>query len=202
MKAAKDDSEKGWFYEWLKSNYMEHLRKHEKNKRAYFENAKRRNLFASVVCGANKIWMTIAAIVTGGFGGTFLSTKTIENLKKNGILDSIPKSVLIVGCGIAGAVILCTVLLLAFVVIRNGYEERKSDLQQNRETWLRHARAIQEYQSEMLGYIFEVGEYENITEEIQRDQVLMTRVKAVWSKNYEKFEQNMVGKNEKDEKVN
>ena len=76
------------------------------------------------------------------------------------------------------------------MLISAEYIKRVNGLEQKRETWLRHEKAIWEYQYEMINYIMDSREYRCVPLK-DKEKMCIDRVVDVWRRNGELFQENM-----------
>lgn len=181
------------FYLWLEANYMEHLIAHQKHKKGHFVSALSRIRKEARLQGVQKVLSCL-----GKMGATFVGIFSIANLNEvivclKGFIqaETISLEVKIFG-GIIIVVFFASFLWSVFsLFMKTEYGRRKSEVTNNKETWLRHHEVIVGYQNEMLDYIWGIGCYTACLLDENRDRRLMSNMKDVWNKNAKKFQENM-----------
>ena len=187
----QDDKYK--FYVWLESNYMEHLIAHQKHKKGHFSSSLSYLKKEARLGMMNKV---VGAFIK--FAIFVLSVYSIAEFEyiKNQILTSIKFSEWSKGAKIGSIAFVLIISLFGIVYFvglfsKTEYGRQKKRLVASKETWLRHQEAVIGYQKEMLDYIWEIGDYDYMILNANRDRLLMQNIKAVWIENSEKFQRNM-----------
>ncbi len=178
------------FVQWLKANYGEHLYKHKKNKSGHFENSRKLEWYESLLHGANRIvaviveYLVLASVSVVGIQTLWEIIKSIgiQNYGQKEMLNRVLILLLVL--------VIIAIIFGLKMLISAEYIKRVNGLEQKRETWLRHEKAIWEYQYEMINYIMDSREYRCVPLK-DKEKMCIDRVVDVWRRNGELFQENM-----------
>lgn len=186
------DVEKQEFLTWMEQNYLDHLQKHMRNRDLYFKETGKLNKQEAILGGTNKVAIALGGVLTLILGYAFSANADgfWELVKQSGFLSVIPVGVQQILLGIGIAILLFGLLFVVGNVIRAEYNRKMGDTRQRKETWLRHQKAIWEYQAEMLGFVWKVGAYGQDDLDMP-EKLFMDRMLTVWGKNCDQFQKNM-----------
>lgn len=182
--------EKVTFYLWMASDYMEHLEKYIGSKNAYFRNESRRNRYESVFAGSKKMVHIV------GYMATFLIGTNANNIL------ALIRANLVLNDTYGWASMIITLVLFLVITgliiwgfkmfVYTDYSKRDELLRKQRDTWIRHVGAIGFYQKEMMGFLWNLDEYQKCGTEDLKEKLFMSRITAAWMKDNKKFQSNML----------
>lgn len=192
----RQTSKKIKFYLWLKTDYLEHFEQYISNRDSYFESEKKRNKYAS----KSKLLLAIKGSLI--MAVPFVARWVIDRLKNisEGTNNKISEWIITIITAkpmiIKAASIIVVIAALSLIIwalnafFQEEYMKRDNALRQKKETWVRHVEAIGNYQQEMIGYIWNLGEYA-MRELEDKDQFFMEQIEKVWMLDNKKFVSNM-----------
>lgn len=191
-----ETEEKSRFYLWMEADYYEHFKQYIHNKNAYFKRSSTQNKYESRLVGGAKI------VAFGGYIVTFLAgikvDKLIEFKDYVSTLQAVYKWPIIV----VMVILACFLLLLLWyglnTIIKAEYVKKDNLLRQQKETWIRHVEVIADYQKEMFGFLWNLGEYQNCSVQEEKERLFMENILEAWMKDNKKFQSNMKKENLKD----
>ncbi len=189
--------EKKWFYDWLKSNYEEHLSECTKNKNSYFDNYDKQNIFEAVSSVIKFLGIILGYVISYILGSQIISLDVIfQNIN----LSQTEIKIVKIAVFILGIFFILSLAVLVYIVFYSSYIKKENKLKQEKETWIRHSEAIEAYQKEMIGYIFDLDEYGKCRLQSESEKLLMTNIRTAWVQDMNRFQANM--SREKAEKKN
>lgn len=191
-------SESELFLQWLEINYEGHLYKHKINKKGHFENSRRWEWYESLLHGTNRIVVVVVEsliLISSSAVGIQIVWDLIKKIGSENCSrpDIVNKSI--------SLLFVIAIIIVAFglkILISSEYIKRIDNLEQKRETWLRHEKAIHEYQYEMINYVMDSREYREVPQR-DKEKICVDRIMDVWKRNQEQFQKNMLRHVEKDE---
>ena len=180
------------FYSWFENNYNEHLVKHEKNKKDYWKNQKILSRCKAII-EEKKNHKIIFSVKTGCFSGAssmvanFFGSKVLKGWAKS--LDI--ENIIIFGICWIVVTILIYVIITAILGWIQRYYENTNMREQPKETWIRHTKALGDYQKILLEYLCDIEPFGHLYSEEDKEKLLERRIIKAWEENLQLFQRNM-----------
>lgn len=182
------------FYLWLEADYFEHFQQFVKHKNSYFESSDIQN--RNEACLSFFKWMAIVV----GYIITFLAGVNWYDVSQFVATSTFLQRHKALKLGSALLLIVIFIIALFYIVkafLNTEYLKRDSILRQKKETWLRHVESISNYQKEMLGFLWNLEEYQTCPSIEEKKKLLMNNIVKVWMKDNNKFQSNMAPESKK-----
>lgn len=182
------------FYQWLEANYQFHVKKQKKNRDEYFESARKGGKYEAISKGGSWLHWVIGVGAAAVAGSALKEKVLVPAIDQFGLLANVnPAFKLFISFLMILAAVFCfMVILYGFIATTTiHYTKKMEDIQQKKETWVRHTEALYAYQFEMMNYIMNSGEYKKYLTKQRKEDLLIERMIAAWEHNGIRFQSNM-----------
>ncbi len=182
------------FYQWLEANYQYHVLKQKKNRDEYFAGARKGGRYEAISQGGSWLYWAIGVGAAAIASSALKDSVLLPAINQLGILININQTFQpIISFLVILAVAVCIVFILyGFIAkVTIHYTKKIEDIQQKKETWVRHTEALYTYQHEMMDYIMGSGKYTKCLTQEEKEHMLINRMIAVWEHNGIRFQSNM-----------